>query len=136
MSTLEFPAVAHATAQRCRFDLVFRRSDRSRPIWPGYLGGQSIDDARRPGCTSPGGWEHIPNSLPDSTNPADWVDHYAAMAIAQSVHEALEWFQLDGKPWLDPHDYGITHVDGVTTEIDALVDELARRLAQLRRNLT
>jgi hypothetical protein len=127
VTTLEYPPVAHTVARRCRFDLTFRRADRPRPIWPGYLGSDLIDDARRPGRQSCGEWEHLPNSLPDTNRVEDWADHYAAMAIAQSVHEALEWFHLDGQPWLDPHD------DRVTADVDALVDELAARLAQLRR---
>ena len=130
---IEYPAVALTTATRCRFDLTFRRATRPRPIRPGHLGGELIDDARHIGHHNSGGWEHLPNSLPDSDNPQDWADHYASMAIAQSVHEALEWFQVDGRPWLDPHDHAITHNDGVSTDIDALVDEFAARLAQLRR---
>jgi hypothetical protein len=33
----------------------------------------------------------------------DYVRKYVEMALAEAVHEALEWTRVDGRPYLDPH---------------------------------
>jgi hypothetical protein len=122
-----YPRAAFRAAERCTFDLTYHRAQRPVRIEPGYLGRELMDCSRVPGKSSTGGWEHMDDTLPDSDDLADWCDHYASMAIAQSLHEALEWFQVEGEPWLDPHD------ERMTGEVDELATQLAARLADLRR---
>ncbi len=124
-----YPRAALRAAERCTFDLTFHRSSTPRRFEPGYLGGELIADARIPGGTNCGGWEHLPNSVPESDDLQAWFDHYASMAIAQCIHEALEWFHIDGDLWLDPHD------ERVSEEIDQLCAEFSQRMADLRREL-
>lgn len=123
---------ALTASNRCSFQLSYHRSQLVRSISPGLIDGEYIDDAYNPGESTPGEWENGPAMPPfDDATPMtsvsveEWTDHYASMAVNEAVHEALEWFQVDGEPWLDPHG---EHED----MIYELVNELARKLADLR----
>lgn len=111
-------------ADRCSFQLTYARAGDRREIYPGGMSGPSIDDAFRPGESTPGEWcgELLD---PDDRSEAGWIDRYASYAINEAVHEALEWFQVDGRPWLNPH--------GEQEDvIYALTAEFAAKLAALR----
>ncbi|GIG93017.1 hypothetical protein [Plantactinospora endophytica] len=56
---------------------------------------------------------------------AGWIDRYANYAVNEAVHEALEWFRVDGHPWLDPH-------GPAENEIYDAVNDLVDRLASIR----
>lgn len=46
--------------------------------------------------------DHDGRILADPT-VEDYVREYLGMAVAELVHEALEWTRVDGRPYLDPH---------------------------------
>jgi hypothetical protein len=91
--------VADAAAERCNFSLTYGRASQPRELYPGGMIGQPIDDVYHPGEQSSGDWDH----------------------------DALEWFRVDGKPWLDPHD------PRAETAIFERVAELVAQLTDLRR---
>jgi hypothetical protein len=129
-----------AAAERVSFQLTYARAESLRRFGPAYLSGDSIpnayvdDDAEEAEFPETSGeWDHgnAPNFDMETRTEkpltqGQWIDHYAAMAIAEVVHEGLEWFRVDGAPWLDPH-------GPAEHEIDELTNEFAARLAELRR---
>jgi hypothetical protein len=122
--------VADAAAERCNFSLTYGRASQPRELYPGGMIGQPIDDVYHPGEQSSGDWDHdAPDGYYDGAvlTEEDFIDHYAGMAISEAVHEALEWFRVDGKPWLDPHD------PRAETAIFERVAELVAQLTDLRR---
>jgi len=124
---------AEKAAERCEFALTYARTE-PRELAPGMILGPDIDDVYHPGQKSSGEWMgEVPDGYHDA-HPAVlltedvFIDHYAGMAINEAVHEALEWFRVDGKPWLDPH--GPTDSD-----IYAAVAELVEKLTSFRHGL-
>lgn len=115
---------ADAAAARCEFQLTYARSPMLREFGVGMLTGLSIPDAYRPGRTAAGEWCDA-DAVVD-TDPESWIDRYANYAINEGVHEVLEWFRVDGKPWLDPH-------GPAAPEIYEAVNALAAKLADIRR---
>jgi len=115
-------------AARCEFQLTYARSPVRREFGPGWLSGPNIANAYRPGGTSPGEWldpsDEFMADDPDLVE-GDWIAKYAGYAIQEVVHEALEWFRVDGAPWLDPHG---RHDD----LIYAAVGELIAKLEEIR----
>jgi hypothetical protein len=112
-------------SERCSFQLTYDRADEPRTFTPGWLSGASIPDAHDPTERSPGEWM-ADHTCDDDVDEAGWVDKYASYAIHEAVHEALEWFRVDGKMWLDPH--------GPDEDVIChLVDELVAKLARLRK---
>lgn len=64
--------------------------------------GPNIPNAYDPsGPLSSGEWDLGQTALPSSAEQAFTV--FFTAAINEAVHEALEWFRLDGRPVLDPH---------------------------------
>lgn len=91
-------------AARVDFRLNYTRLDKPRECSPDAIYGPSIPDAFGEG-TAAGEW-YAGDCLEVEdldTSEADWLAHFAQMAVNEAIHEALEWFQVDGKPWLDPH---------------------------------
>lgn len=118
-------------ASRVSFQLTYTRADAPRAFEPGVLAGPWIADAYRPGERSPGDWESPDGALladQDELTEAEWVDHYAGYAIAEAIHEALEWFRVDGRPWMNPH-------GRAEDRIHELVGALCERFAEMRRQL-
>lgn len=77
--------------------------DRCDPRWfsRDMLDGPMIPDAFGPG-EAPGEW-YSPNHPSDDAPAEAWLAHFAQIAVNEAIHEALEWFKVDGHPWLDPH---------------------------------
>ena len=93
-----------SASQRVDYQLSFRRSREQRVFGEGELNGEDIDCARTNGNKSLAGWYDRPvPGLIDQMSEEDWVNWYQMMALQECVHEALEWFNVDGEPWLDPH---------------------------------
>lgn len=116
--------VGCAVALRCSFDLTYRRSDRPRQLTPGWMSGGDIDNAYRPDDKASGEWiwEDDRPDVPSDPTVHQWETHFASMAISEAVHEALEWFRVDGKPWLDPHG---DQEPRIYDSVRALVESLA-----------
>jgi len=112
-------------AQRVDFSLTYARTER-RTLFPNEMQGPDLPDAYGSDRPQVGEWSH--DTGPDEEDPqipeSDWLAHFASMAVAEAVHEALEWFHVDGKPWLDPH-------GAHEFEIHELVEHLNRGLAAL-----
>lgn len=115
---------ADRAAHRVGFQLTYARSPVPRVFSPGWLNGPDIDNAYGGGLQS-GGWDS-PDDWTLDLDEDGWVDRYATVAVREAVHEALEWFRADGKPWLDPH-------GPAEAEIHALCGEFAEKLVALRR---
>jgi len=130
------PAAAEASA-RCSFQLTYERAPGTRHFSPAHITGDPIANAwpEEPGeDRSPGEWDNgtecpayseATGGCRDDVTTDEWIDHYAAMAVCEAVHEALEWFRVDDQPWLDPH-------GPAEMKIYALVNQLTTGLAQLR----
>lgn len=88
---------------RVNFRLTYGKTE-PRDFTVDCLWGPDIPNAFRDGM-APGSW--MSGDYPDFDDPDvtedDWLAHFAQMAVNEAVHEALEWFQVDGKPWLNPH---------------------------------
>lgn len=117
-------------AARVTFQLTYDRTDQPRTFQPGALEGPWIPCAYGSTESQPGGWyqpdDDHGDDHPDTTRTENqWIDRYAGYAVAEAVHEALEWFRVDGRPWLDPH-------GRAEDEIHAAVAELAAKLAAIR----
>ncbi len=108
---------------RVRYCLTFDATD-PRDFGEDHLLGPDLPNAYGPdGRRQVGEWFGGPPARSESVE--DWLTHFAGMCIAEAVHEALEWFRVDGEPWLNPH--GIHQHD-----IDDLVSELTDKLSALR----
>ncbi|MFF0822450.1 hypothetical protein ACFYUR_18975 [Micromonospora haikouensis] len=117
---------ALAAAGRVDFRLTYARTERRR-VRPGALDGPTIPCAYGGADGQDGGWYDGRDEEPAGRSEAEWVDRYAGYAVNEAVHEALEWFRVDGRPWLDPHG-SPAHED----EVCAAVDELVARLVAIR----
>ena len=113
-------------AERVSFDLTFRRSPEPRVFEPVGIDGCRLDCADEAGKTASGYWSHDWNLEWDV--PAEfwmWVRSFFGAAVAEAMHEALEWFKVDGETFLDPHGPAEVFFYG-------LVDEFAEKLWNLR----
>lgn len=120
-------AAAGRAATRCDFHLTYDRAADRREFGPGVLYGPLIPDAFQPGEQAAGDWES-PADGDSLLTENGWIERYASYAVQEAVPEALEWFWVDGWPWLDPH--GLADND-ICRLVDKLVDDLARlRAAQ------
>lgn len=60
------------------------------------------------------------------TTEEQWHNFWLRAAIGEAVHEALEHFHVDGKPFFDPH------ADRTELEIFRLCDKLSDDILRLR----
>jgi len=72
-----------------------------REFYQDSMDGPSIPDALGDG-TSSGEW-FGGDRLAEDADEEERLAHFAYMAVNEAIHEALEWFKVDGRPWLDPH---------------------------------
>lgn len=83
---------------------------------------------------APGGWEEPDPPLDEDgriiADPTveDYLRKYVGMAVAESVHEALEWTRVDSRPYLDPH-------GPAQNRIHRAVEQLVRVLHELHDGL-
>ncbi|MDG9674857.1 hypothetical protein [Micromonospora sp. DH14] len=118
------PAAVAASA-RVSYQLTYARSPVTRRFSPGELTGPDIPCAYDGPIAASGYWEDsrdLDELRPDRTDN-DWIGRYAGYALAEAIHEALEWLRVDGQPWLDPHG---RHGAQVHAAVDDLVDHLVR----------
>lgn len=112
--------------QRVDFRLTYDKCD-PRDFEVDMLHGPYVPDAFSENGVQVGEWYQ--GDGPDYDDPeateGDWHDHFAAMAVNEAVHEALEWFQVDGRPWLDPHGES-------ERAIYQAVNDLCKKLASLK----
>lgn len=117
-------------ARRADFQLHYGRSSQLRSLEPdGIMQGDKIDNAYSSGGLSSGEWydNRLRSHSDDTPLPSEdeVLAGFFAMAVNEAVHEALEWFRVDGAPALDPH-------GSAEATIQGLVDELALKLWELR----
>jgi hypothetical protein len=98
---------------RSRVDhrLTYDRTEEPRFFYADALMGPDIPDAFGDGMSA-GEWcaEDHPSEDDPTIAEEDWFAHFAHMAVAEGVHEVLEWFKVDGEPWLNPHGIFETHI--------------------------
>lgn len=88
---------------RVEYCLTFDRCA-PRAFYLNELHGPDIPDAFA-NRFMPGEWydgTSVPEDDPEMTEEK-WFARFAKMAVNESVHEALEWLKVDGRPWLNPH---------------------------------
>lgn len=76
--------------------------------------GRGLDDTDRPEFSS-GDWED-PDHPPADASEDEHIEAWFGSAIRESIHEALEWFWVDGEMFLNPHgkqEDAIHHLSGV-----------------------
>ena len=106
---------ARADAGRVDYRLNYGCTDEPRRCHAFGIDGPDIPDAYEPGKTASGNWEigYFVGEEPIR----DWF----GAAIREAIHEALEWFKVDGRPLLNPHGKHETRVHELSGE---LVDKL------------
>lgn len=107
MSTPDENVALESAIARCAFNLNYSRAKSPRHFHDDGISGDSIDDAFTPGRTAPGDWSAGGNwntFAKDARVPETvWIERFFTVAVQEAVHEALEWFRLDGKVLLSPH---------------------------------
>ncbi len=91
-----------AAYNRMSFNLTYRYEP-SRTLYPGGIMGEDIPNSYAPTSrknTSSGEWSGVLDDW--EGNP--YLQSFAN-AINECVHEALEWVKVDGKPFLNPHEW-------------------------------
>ncbi|WP_158894267.1 hypothetical protein [Amycolatopsis anabasis] len=110
-------------AARLSYRLAFGPTD-TREFRPGELFGPDTPDALGVRDRVPGDWGKT--DCPDETDPAvseqDWIAHFLTLALNEAVHEVLEWFQVDGVRYLNPHG---GHEAAIVKHVDRLAEQLA-----------
>lgn len=111
---------AEEAAARVEYPLTFDVLGTSRRFSDTTLSGPDLINTHDPSTTSSGLWSDFDDPRTDDT--AGWIDKFAAMALSEAVHEALEWFRVDGQQYLDPHG---CQADAINAEVTALCARLA-----------
>lgn len=70
--------------------------------------------------TSSGEWYDLAHP-PQSAKEEDHIKAWFGSAVREAIHEALEWFKVDGAPLIDPHG---RHEGAVNELSSSLVKEL------------
>ncbi|MBD3004708.1 hypothetical protein [Streptomyces sp. 5-10] len=118
--------IFRSAISRVSYRLTFGKTPEPRKFLEDGLLGPFVPDAFQDGKVQAGEWDQKPPFEVDDARIAerDWLAHFLSMAVNEAVHEALEHFQVDGKPYLNPH--------GKEEEwIYVLVNELASQLAEI-----
>jgi hypothetical protein len=99
-----------AAAERVDFRLAYDATDEPRrmhgwgingPMIPNAYYGRGLDDSNRQPISN-GDWED-PDHPPISAPEDEHIERWFVAAVSESIHEALEWFWVDGRIFLDPH---------------------------------
>jgi hypothetical protein len=107
---------------RTEFRLTYAKTA-PREFSRDMLLGPKIPDAYGDGL-SVGDWGA--GDWPEDDVPVEqWLAHFMHMAVNEAIHEALEYFKVDGEPYLDPH-------GPAERAIYRATDALCRTLAALR----
>lgn len=124
-------AVAEA-AKRVTYRLTYDVTD-PRECRLGGIDGPDLPnsywhmDGDKPGRSKTGSGEWCDPDHPSSGDPQDHVDRWFTVAIREAVHEAMEWFWVDGRQYLNPH-------GPCEDEIHDLSGEFAEKLLALVSN--
>jgi hypothetical protein len=90
-----------AASARVTYQLSFRRCTEIRRFVGDTITSPSIDNAYKKRDKSPGEWiAEFPSDLPDAQS---YLREFFAAAISEAVHEVCEWFRVDGRLAVDPH---------------------------------
>lgn len=119
-----------AAAKRVDFRLTYAREERPRRCHLGGIDGEDLPNAYWGRGYEPerietgsGSWddpEHPAPEAPEDEHIARWFQ----TAVREAIHEALEWFWVDGEIYLNPH--------GVSEDrIHRLSDEFTKALLSL-----
>jgi hypothetical protein len=119
---------AQRASARVEFQLTYARCESRREIEPGRLSGPEIADAYRTGEKAPGDWEDGDDARYVDYDEDGWINRYASYAVTEAIHEALEWFRVDGKPWLNPHGLAENRIYKLTNKLCADLAELRREV--------
>ncbi len=96
-------AIQERASNRVTYDLSFKRAETPRQFDSYELAGDQIDDAYAPpGKKSYGGWS-CPHFSEIDGNEEAWLQEFFCVAVTEAVHEALEWFRIDGRLVMNPH---------------------------------
>lgn len=114
-----------AVISRLSFELSYTREPSRRISYTG-IDGPAIDDSVVPGRQSTGVWSQ--DSIGEQRSERGIVNEAFNAALNEAVHEALEWFKLDGTPLLDPHDPLVE--DDIYVAVRTLSDTLFTLAAQ------
>lgn len=117
-------------SQRTQFQLTYRR-DTSREFTPSGILGEKVDHAYEPGEASTGDWGEPYWDRDLEATEEEWIARFFRAAICEAMHEALEWFQVDGRPFIDPHEQPQLFYRHVTAMADALLSGQATDDAEL-----
>lgn len=120
-------AVFEDAADRVDYRLTFGELAGSRRFHPSFVEGPDLSDAREPGRVTSGDWCGDDLDEGPDGDAETWFAHFAGMVVGEAVHEALEWFRVDGGLWLDPHG---EHERAIHEAVDVLTTTLARLRAE------
>lgn len=115
---------------RLRYRLAFTSTDR-RTFRPDELCGPDIPDALDEQRMSPGAWfqDFGPDPSDVTVSEAEWLAHFFSMVLNEGVHEILEWYQIEGRRYLNPHGVHAAqiheHVNALAAALTALADSSA-----------
>ncbi|MFJ6438826.1 hypothetical protein [Streptomyces sp. NPDC091416] len=125
-------AVFEKAKARVSHRLTFGKTSQSRGFLATELLGPAIPDAFKDGAVQAGEWQQTPEfcmngqTLEEPTEQ-HWLGHCLSMAINEAVHEALEHFQVDGQPYLNPHGKSealiYIHVNQLAAQLAELAEE-------------
>jgi hypothetical protein len=104
---------ADEACSRVTFELAYCRGER-RTFHPWGMSSQEVDSAFGDHKTNVD-WSH--EDFPSWETDADWLRLFFRIAIGEAIHEALEWFQVDGQPVLDPHSWDEDRIIAATEEL-------------------
>ena len=91
--------------ERVTFDLTYKRTEEPRRFDESGIRGPILDNAiiasddEQSGDWDSADWDDLSSDASDF----DWLIAMFTAAAYEGLHEALEWFQVDGRPFLDPH---------------------------------
>ena len=89
-----------AAAKRVTYRLSFKRNKTNRQFDGGVLRGDDIPNAYARTGMAPGDWCA---EFPDQDTAPGYVREFFAAAVAEAMHEVMEWFREDGELMIDPH---------------------------------
>jgi hypothetical protein len=131
-----------AAASRVAYRLTYAAAPTNREVHSMGIAGPALPNSyfvmggpvREDGTTRPergsGDWEDPDHGFAGwETTEDQHIERWAQSAVYEAVHEALEWFWADGRPWLDPHGQA-------EARIHEACERFGAELAELRRQVT
>lgn len=99
-----------SAAKRVDYRLTFAETPEPRVVHTYGMDGPDIPNAYKhadSATTGSGGWDdpdmfYDACTVPNYTEQ-DAIERWFVTAVREAMHEAMEWFRVDGKILLDPH---------------------------------